>query len=445
MRATIVLVLISLTACGGSGGSGDPGAASLETIMARVVEGSNSTTRILPLDDGSTIVAGRALNADASFVDPAGIDASVDLAGETFFLCYDADGELLWHHTHDDQLRWLDLEAAPDGSILAFGTTDAAVQIGSVRVSPVNGYAHTYFLARFNRAGDILSVHTLIGTDAPFRGSPRGQLAVAPDDSFAVVVNIGARFRFEPGTIGTTSAHNVAIVRYGTAWTPQDWRFGTVTSIGAFEMLSDGNLLVSATNDEAGDALSRRSGSDSELVEFDVQLIVRRVVSFGGEFDVWSAIECADGYALAGRYQGELTVGDDTLPDGEGSILMRLTGAGELAWTRDLGATATFSSLACGPGDTILAAGGYKGLFEDEEAEGSQDGLLALYDDDGNRQWLRRFPSPDWLNVSQAWFLSGGDIALSGQASGPANIGVPGGLLPVDAEDILFMLRLSDD
>lgn len=68
--------------------------------------------------------------------------------------------------------------------------------------------------------------------------------------------------------------------------------------------------------------------------------------------------------------------------------------------------------------------------------------MLAEYDDDGNRVWLRHFPGEEWLSLSRAWVAPDGDIAILGEANGPGTIGVPGGTLPVDADDVLFMLRL---
>ena len=445
MRAVLLITLFWCVACGGGGPSGSTGPT--QAAALRLVEGSNSTVRILPLDDGTTIVAARASGDASRFVDPSNAEPPTDLAGEQFLICYDANGRLLWHQAFGDDVRWLDLDASPDGHVLALGVTSDAVRFGSLQVSRNTTYAHTYFLLRLNRAGEPLSIATPIHTNDPNGGDPRGRrIAVHADGSYAIMLQTGTRFRVEPSsTVAASELISMTLARYNAAGGLEWRKFCAVSRLGIFDILANGHVIASAEFPIDGrlGASFAEGGAGIVTLGGDGGFSVASI-ALGASFSAEGFVECADGYAISGRRRGELTVGATTIPDDEGGILLRITGAGELAWHRVLGDGVGFDSLARDPDDgNLLAAGAFRMPYGDRFPEGRQDGMLAKFADaDGARLWLRTFSAPEWLTVSDAWFAPDGEIGISGQASGPSRIALPGGEFDFDADDILFMLRL---
>ncbi|MEM8882662.1 MAG: hypothetical protein AAGD14_01170 [Planctomycetota bacterium] len=93
--------------------------------------------------------------------------------------------------------------------------------------------------------------------------------------------------------------------------------------------------------------------------------------------------------------------------------------------------------------DSIVAAGGFREPFRGRDPGDRQDGVMTAFDDaTGERIWFETVPGPEWLSVSKVWFAPNGDFAISGQASGPNNLQLPGAELNFDADDVLYMLRM---
>ena len=448
MRAALVLSLVWFTACGGAG----DGLVFVETLQpgaVRLVEGSNSTSKILPLDDGSTIVAGRAPSGSADFVDPSGGEATTTMTGERFLLCYDADGTLLWHQTQpgSNDLRWLDIEASPDGTILALGVTTDPVQFGPFTVALHDTYPITYFVLRMNRSGVPQSITSHIHTEEPNGGDPAGALEVDPrDGSYVILVQTGSRFRIEP-TTGVVAAEivNKTIAKYDAAGT-LEWRtFGTFIGFGFMSMLADGDVMVGADFPKDGFFRDGFAEDTSALVRLNGETgQLRSSIQFGGFLRMEGFVECADGFAVSGTQRTALTVGEQTIPEAEGGLLLRIGGDNTLAWYRAVGDGVFLSHLARDPDDgDLVACGGFRGVFADRDPGERQDGLIAKYGDaTGARLWTRTFSGPEWLTVSQVWYAPNGDLGVSGEANGPNTIALPNGELSFDAADVLYMFRL---
>lgn len=129
------------------------------------------------------------------------------------------------------------------------------------------------------------------------------------------------------------------------------------------------------------------------------------------------------GGTTAGPFDGESVAGNFD------AFVARIADDGSVDWLRLLGVDASerIDDLAVGPEGAVYAVGSGSKPIGEAEPNGGSDALLAKYDREGNRQWVR-FQGSDATEFGHGIDVSaGGEVAVGYQSRDPFASGGPDG------------------
>jgi hypothetical protein len=158
------------------------------------------------------------------------------------------------------------------------------------------------------------------------------------------------------------------------------------------------------------------------------------------------AIGPDDSVIIAGGYQGSIDVGGSLLSSAGGSFVAKYSWEGHLTWVRELDAASTTSVVVDSTGQ-VYVAGTFDGSVvlggDTLNSDGDGDGFLAALDWSGSVLWGRALTGSDGPWITSVAIAPNRDVIAVGEFSGPTSFG--GAVLSPDAAERAFITRFRSD
>ncbi|MFO8072889.1 MAG: hypothetical protein R6V85_13530 [Polyangia bacterium] len=394
------------------------------------VEGEESWVWIKDMTafgDGSSVVTGGFQGTlvlgegepDETVLEPTAGDSVTEM----FLARFDADGQLVWARRDGGAtvVQGHGMAVLPDDSIVATGHYNDDIVLGAGETHETELESGGLFLARYY---------------------PNGQLAWARDEGGN---NTGPSFGVHEDGHFVVSGDGMGEETFG-AGQQNETTLSWGGPVGEWAITEPGMLFWASY--ESDGTLRWARSADSDFADSNS-----------------SAAALADGsYAVAGRFYAALAFGhgsddeivlwaptdsdDSTLTFSPAMFLARISDDGELLWAlgskSGFGNSAMATKAATLSGDRILVGGSFTGavnfgLGASEEtwlvASGEGEPFAAIYDMDGNPEWVTRLGT-DW-NGGHAAAMDGLEddtFLVAGSFSGTATFQIGGDQEPIQIQ-----------
>jgi hypothetical protein len=365
---------------------------------------NDEATGVAVAPDGSIMAVGTTSGSLPGFTSAGSRDAYVRT--------YDAAGTERWTRqfgTDGDEFAF-GVAAGPDGTVYIAGRTSGAFP-GLSTAGDYDAFVRAYdaqgterWTRQFGTAADDLA---------------QG-VAVAPDGSIIVVGYTQGSF---PGL--TNAGGFDAFLRAYDATGTERWtrQFGTDGDEFAFGVAAgpDGSIYVVGFTTRSFPGFTLLGGFDAFIRAYDAQGIERWTRQFGtvsDEFAIAVAMGADGSIYVAGYILGSFPGFTNA---GNQDAYVRIYDAqGIERWTRQFGTVGTDLAVgvAAGPDGSIIVVGFTQGSFPGYTNAGGFDGYARAYNAQGTERWTRQFGTADDDFPSRVAPGRDGSVYIAGRTSG---------------------------
>jgi len=253
--------------------------------------------------------------------------------------------------------------------------------------------AYDLVVARYGTTGQRRWIDQFGSTDQDF--SRKAAISRSGDLYFGTITS---------GTLGTSSigSGDAALIKYSasrnqtwvaqTASTGNDYFYGIATAPGgaSWSVGSTGGPGWGGTDGNVDILVAKHDASGNEL-------LVRRLGTSETDYALGAAAGPAGSVVVVGVTQGDFseTNGGTSIGDNDGFVML-IDSAGETVWKRQIGSIYydQLSAVAVTARGDIYVTGQAGASVEGLTHAGDSDFIVAKYDRNGTRKWLRQFGTP---------------------------------------------------